>query len=214
MRYKAVIFDLDGTLLDTLDDLSDAGNRALAAHGFPTHPPEAYRYFVGDGMRSLCQRILGNHATPDNIEKVQQAFAADYAQNSAVKTAPYDGIPALLGALKTRGLPLAVLSNKPDSMTCQVIERYFPGVFTIARGQQEGIPRKPAPDGALAIIKQLKLPESQILYIGDSGVDMQTAQNAGLFAVGVLWGFRTAEELLKQGADALVMTPGEILKLL
>lgn len=216
MSYRAVLFDLDGTLLDTLADLAAAGNAALRAMGLPEHPVEAYRYFVGDGMERLVRRLLpaecGDAAT---LAACGARMRAEYAARWADTTRPYAGVAELLDALAARRLPLAVLSNKPDEFTQLCVARLLPQWrFEVILGAQAGWPRKPDPATALEIARRLAVPPADVLYLGDTNTDMQTATAAGMFAVGVLWGFRTANELLAAGARVLLAQPTELLDLL
>lgn len=215
MRYKAVIFDLDGTLLDTLADLASSGNRMLEQLGFAPHPTEAYRYFVGDGMATLVERILPEqHRTPATLVKAIESFKEDYARNWAVETKMYPGIEEMLDGLTSMGVKICILSNKPDGFTTLCVDTLLPKwQFDPVHGQRDQVPKKPDPAGALEIIKQLATEATEtkeILYVGDTAVDMQTAVGAQLDSVGVLWGFRDAEELQQNGATFLVSHPREI----
>lgn len=216
MRYKAVIFDLDGTLLDTLDDLGDSMNSVLSRHGYPTHDLGAYRYFVGNGMRNLVKRALPeNKRDSASVDQGLLELRGEYAKRWADKTKPYPGIPELLDALTVKGVKLAVLSNKPDKFSNDIVKQLLRNwSFYPVYGEREGIPIKPDPAGALEIAKILELRPEDFLYIGDTGVDMKTAASAGMYAVGVLWGFRDAEELRNNGANMIIADPLEILKLL
>ena len=214
MKFRAVLFDLDGTLADTLADLANATNRALAALGCPTHPLAAYRYFVGDGVRDLCLRTLPadrQHLAND----AQRLMRAHYNAHCFDETRLYPGIPELVAALHQRGLKLAVLSNKPDVFTKRMIEHYFcPSPFDVVRGQIANIPLKPDPTAARQIAKELGVPPIQWLYLGDTNTDMRTACNAGMHAVGVLWGFRERAELIESGAQRVIAMPEDVLQLL
>ena len=216
MSYEAVLFDLDGTLLDTLEDLADATNRALARSGFPAHPLDAYRYFVGDGMRNLILRTLPEGQRDEEmLAKTIEAFQEEYGRNWADKTRPYEGVPELLDALAERGVPMAILSNKPDEFTKLCVGRLLPRWrFRAVQGVSETNPKKPDPTGALAIAERLGVAPAEVLYVGDTNTDMKTANAAGMFAVGVTWGFRPASELLAHGARALLAAPGELVGLL
>ena len=216
MKYRAVIFDLDGTLLNTLDDLGNAMNRTLQQEGFPTHPIDAYRYFVGNGARKLVARVLPEtRRDQETIERCLTGFRADYAEHWNVKTKPYDNVPDMLNALTSRGLKLAVLSNKPDADTKRCVAELLPDwTFAIALGQRDGVPHKPDPIGAHDIAAYLQVSAAECLYVGDTSVDMQTAVAARMFAVGVLWGFRPRQELEESGAQALLTHPLDILELL
>lgn len=216
MSYHAILFDLDGTLLDTLDDLADATNRALRTLGFPEHPVAAYKYFIGDGVENLVRRVLpADRCEPALMLRCATQMRQEYAQRWAVKTHPYPGVPELLDALCARGVPMAVLSNKPDEFTglCvgQLLSRWR---FDVVLGERPPVPKKPDPAGALEVASRLGLPPGQILYLGDTNTDMRTAVAAGMFPVGALWGFRTADELLAHGARVLVESPLEVLKIL
>ncbi|MCK6628329.1 MAG: HAD family hydrolase [Anaerolineae bacterium] len=216
MPYHAVLFDLDGTLLDTLADLGKAMNRVLVAQGLPGHPLEAYRYFVGEGARLLVTRALPeNRRDEATIAACLAAFQADYNQNWRVETKPYPGIPEMLDALTARGLKLAVLSNKPYDFTVRCVRKLLPRwTFEPVFGLRETVPRKPDPAGALEIAACLNIPPAHFLYLGDTAIDMQTARAAGMFPVGALWGFRSAEELEESGAEVLLEEPLGVLGVL
>lgn len=213
---KLVLFDLDGTLLNTLDDLAHAANLALKRHGLPEHPVEAYKQFVGNGIVKLVERMTPKERRADEmlLEVLKQDFDAYYAEHSLDCTRPYDGITELLGLLNERGITCVVLSNKPDEFTKSLCERYFDSLVRIAVGHREGYPHKP--DKALVeeMLSLAGFEGQDSIYVGDSGVDMQTAKNAGIFAVGVLWGFRGRDELEENGADILISDPQELLKII
>lgn len=215
-RFQALIFDLDGTLLDTLADIANATNAALEGLGFPKHPTDAYRYFLGEGMDWLVRRSLpkDNHDS-DTLKKCHDAIIAEYETRWAENTRPYPGMTGLLTELERRGIAKAVLSNKPDEFTVKTVEKLLPDVkFEVVRGALPDIPNKPDPAGALRIASELNVPPEHFLYLGDTATDMRTARAAGMFAAGALWGFRTAEELSTNGAQALLNTPPDVLKLL
>jgi len=216
MTARALIFDLDGTLLDTLADLADSGNAALAALGLPEHPQDAYRYFVGLGIEELVVRMLPENRRDDAT--VQQALArvgVEYKQRWRDKTRAYPGIPELLETLRGRGLPVCVLSNKPQHYTEITVEAFFPGrPFTHVRGARPEVPNKPHPAGALALATELGLSPGRVVFVGDSATDMKTARGAGMLPVGVLWGFRDEAELTKNGAAHLIARPDELLRIL
>jgi len=214
-RWRAVIFDLDGTLLDTLADLADSMNRVLAGWGFPPHPRREYRYLVGAGMLNLARRALPPDRRQEELAvQVAAAMREEYGRHWQDATLPYPGIPELLAALRTRGLKLAVLSNKPDEFTKIMVGAYFPVEwFSLVEGALPSRPLKPHPAGAVEIAARLHLAPRECLYCGDTDIDMETAQAAGMFPVGVLWGFRRAEELVAHGARALIDVPAELLPL-
>jgi phosphoglycolate phosphatase len=216
MKFKAVVFDLDGTLLDTLDDLADSVNSVLAANNYPTHDVENYKYFVGDGMRTLMQRTLPEGKRDnESIEAGLSAMRDEYAKRWNNKTRPYEGITEMLKRLGDKGLKLSVLSNKADHFSKLMVENFFPDChFELVFGERQGVPKKPDPAGAVEIADKLGVLPNECLYLGDTGVDMKTAVAAGMYPVGVLWGFRKAEELVKNGAKVLITDPATILDLL
>ena len=210
--YKTVVFDLDGTLLNTIDDLADAGNRVCAARGWPQHTVEEYKYFVGNGIPKLVERFSPPEArTPAVLADTLAAFQADYGAHLRDKTAPYPGMPALLSRLKAAGVQLAVFSNKADPLARQVVADYFDAaLFDVVRGALPGVPTKPAPQGTLALMQAIGADPAATLYVGDSNVDVDTAHNAGLPCCGVLWGFRTRQELTDAGAEHLAADAEEL----
>ncbi len=212
-RFHAVIFDLDGTLLDTLADIAFSANAVLEQLGLPGHADNDYRQFVGEGVARLFEKALPSERRDrETIERCVEAFGATYGANWNVRTTLYEGIPELLDALTAKKTFMAVLSNKPHDFTVRCIEHYFSSWnFRAVFGQRDGIPRKPDPAGAREIVELLRLPREQVAYLGDSSIDMQTAQNAGLFAVGAAWGFRSVEELREAGASDIVAKPQELL---
>jgi phosphoglycolate phosphatase len=214
MPMKAVLFDLDGTLLDTLADLADAANRVLAQAGMPTHIPSAYRRFVGDGSRMLMTRALPEgHRSAACIDACLAQFKEDYGRHWRNATCPYPGIDELLQALTRRRIPCAVVTNKPHVFAERCVRHFFPQTpFRITLGQQAGLPLKPHPGMALAAARGLQTAAQECLFLGDSGVDMETARAAGMLPVGAAWGFRTTEELIRTGAAAIVRKPGEVLE--
>ncbi len=214
LDIRAVLFDLDGTLADSLADLANATNWALAQLGCPTHPLENYRYFVGDGARQLCARALPADRH-DLVDDTLRLMRERYDAHCFDLTKLYEGIPELIAALAERRFRLAVLSNKPDVFTKRMITHYFnPSPFAIVRGQLPNVPLKPDPTAALQIAQELGVPPAQWLYLGDTNTDMQTARSAGMHAIGVLWGFRDREELVESGAEHIVASPEEVLGLL
>ena len=214
MNFKAVIFDMDGTLLDTLQDLADSMNHVLKNLGFPEHPREAYKYFVGQGMDILVRKALpSEHLNESLVTQCIEAMREEYLKNWDRTTRPYPGIPELLDALTREKIPMTILSNKPHDFTLFVAARLLDKwTFPIILGARPGVPKKPDPAGALEIAETLKLPPKEILYLGDTGTDMKTATSAGMFPVGALWGFRTASELTAEGARVLIDRPQDLLK--
>lgn len=194
---KLVIFDLDGTLLNTIADLAAATNQALQQEGFPTHETDAYRFFVGNGINKLFERALPEQErTEKNILKIRSLFIPYYDVHNADLSRPYPGIPELLAALQQKGIMLGVASNKYQTATQKLIAHYFPNIsFVEVLGQREGIPAKPDPSIVNDILAKAGVEREEVLYVGDSNVDMQTAHNAGVTAVGVAWGFRPRTEL-------------------
>ncbi|MFZ1978270.1 MAG: HAD family hydrolase [Bacteroidota bacterium] len=216
MKYNAIIFDLDGTLLNSLEDIADATNRVLAADGFPIHSTEEYRDFVGYGAKELIFRVLPpDYRDAETLQRCLRAYLVDYGRNWNIKTKPYPGIPEMLDLLKVHKFKLAVLSNKPEEFTQVCVRQLLSGwKFDVVLGASKNIPPKPDPAGALEIAKRMQLTADRYLYMGDSGVDMQTATAAHMFPVGVLWGFRGRAELLKEGAKVLLEHPEELSKIL
>jgi len=214
--HRAVLFDLDGTLLDTLADLGESMNAALAELACPEHPVDAYRRFVGDGMQNLARRALPpERRDASTIASCVERMLRVYGSRWDRETHAYPGIDELLRELERRHVLLAVLSNKPDDLTRAVIEHYFGAHrFAAVAGARPDAPRKPDPAGAIAIAAALECAPGDVLYVGDTDTDMCTAVAAGMVAVGALWGFRDAEELRASGARFLVQTPAEVLALL
>ena len=213
MQYpcSAVFFDLDGTLLDSVQDLADAANTALRAFGLPEHPVHAYKYFVGDGFEMLIQRAAPRDADPELRLRVMQQAREEYRQNWAHTSKPYDGIPEMLKELQNRAIPLAVLSNKPHEFTLLTMRHFFPDIrFARIQGSPPGIRAKPDTALALTMLQELGLEAHKVLFMGDTSVDMVTAVNAGMFPVGVLWGFRTEEELRRHGARLILNKAAEL----
>jgi phosphoglycolate phosphatase len=212
---KLIVFDLDGTLINSLEDLADSANHVLIQHGFPTHPVDAYRYFVGDGVRKLIERILPEEEQTDTrIEQCKAEFVAYYKIHMEDKTSVYPGITELLKVLKERGLKIAVATNKVHVAVAPLMAKYFPGIhFDSLIGQREGVPVKPAPQIMYDILKETGCQPSEALHVGDTATDMQLAHNAGVESVGVLWGYRPLEELQEAGADHIIRVPEELLAL-
>jgi len=212
MFFRAVIFDLDGTLANTLEDIAANMNSILVQKGFPTHEYEAYRFYVGNGLLNLITRCLPESArTNDIINTCYEQMITDYSLNYINKTRLYDGIPELLDYLTALGIKLAVLSNKADSITQKICAELLSNwKFDVIIGADDRFPRKPDPTSALFIAKELGVNPSDICYLGDSDVDMKTAIAAGFYPVGALWGFRSKEELIENGAKKVIGKPEEL----
>lgn len=215
MLKQAVIFDLDGTLLDTLDDLAESMNAVLAGRGLPVHPVWAYRYLVGDGMPTLVRRALPiGHRGPEEAALALEEMRVEYDRRWDAQTRLYDGVGDMLDELTHMGLPLAVLSNKPDDFTHLTVERLLARwSFAAVQGLRDDVPRKPDPAGALGMAAGGGWEPERCLYVGDSSTDMVTARRAGMVAAGVTWGFRDREELWASGAQAVVETPAQVMDL-
>jgi phosphoglycolate phosphatase len=214
MRFDAVLFDLDGTLADTLDDIADAVNHALAVHGLPRHPRDAYRELLGEGVDRLVERAL----PPDRQDLQASTLAAvrdHYVAHMLDRTAPYAGIPEMLDEVAGRGLAMAILSNKPAPATERIVAELFGRWrFGAVVGQTPETPHKPDPASALAIARRVGAEPARCLYLGDTSTDMETAVAAGMFPVGALWGFRDRDELEAHGARAVIERPPELIPLL
>ena len=208
-QFKAIVFDLDGTLIDSLEDIADSMNIVLRTAGFPTHPVEDYKYFIGDGMDILVKRTLPREkATPAVAEKCLAAMKKVYGKHWVAKTHPYPGIANLLNRCEAIGLKMGILSNKPDDATQLAVDHFLlPEIFTAIHGARPNIPKKPNPLVAELMAGQLGVEPEECIFLGDMPVDMQTAIAAGMYPVGALWGLRTAQELVKSGAKLLAATP-------
>jgi len=213
---RAVMFDLDGTLLDTIEDLADSMNAVLAGLGVPGHRVDAYKRFVGDGVEMLVRRALpADRADDETIAACATRMKEEYRERWHVKTRPYPGVPETLDGLAEKRVAATVLSNKPEDFTVKCVERFLPGwSFAVVRGAREGVPRKPDPAAAVEIAAGLLIPPAEILYVGDTDTDMRTAVAAGMRPVGALWGFRDADELRASGAATLISSPPDLLELL
>lgn len=211
--YKVYIFDLDGTLLDTLGDLAAAVNYALREHGMPEHSIDDVRRFVGNGVRKLMERAIPDGTANPEFEATFATFRQYYMAHSLDTTRPYDGIPETLAALKARGCRLAVVSNKMMAATQELCHYFFPDTIEVAIGENEaeGIRKKPAPDTVFAALRQLGVGKDDAVYVGDSDVDLETARQSGLPCISVLWGFRDRDFLIKHGAKTFVSAPQELL---
>lgn len=216
MTFSAVFFDLDGTLIDSLPDLADSTNRVLAKKGFPAQPLASYKYHVGDGVFNLFRRALPKEALDEKlVNECVELFNLDYNQNWHVKTRLFDGISVMLDCAASKGLKMAVLSNKPDEFTRQIVKHFLtPWPIACALGATKAFPHKPDPASSLHICQLLNVSPSSVLYVGDTGTDMKTAVNAGFYPLGALWGYRTREELVKSGAKSLAERPGDVINYL
>lgn len=210
-RFDTFIFDLDGTLLDTLPDLVSLTNRALREEGFPERTEQEVLSFVGGGVQVLMRRAVPEGTDPAKVEEAVDRWRVLYSECGIALTKPYEGVVEVLSALKERGKKLAVLSNKFDGGVQDLMPLFFPDTFDAAHGESADIPRKPDPTGLLFTMDEIGADPETTAYVGDSGSDMQTARNAGVFALGVSWGYRPEEELLEEGADAIVRDPSGIL---
>mgnify|MGYP000671528828 CR=1 FL=1 len=210
-NISAVIFDLDGTLLDTLINLAASYNHVLTKLGFPSHPIEAYRVFVGDGARTCMTRCLPPNSSEELIERALDLQREHYQKNWQNQVTVYDGILSLLNRLESKGIALAVLSNKDHQFTQQCVNHFFPTVnFSIIQGFDTNVPHKPDPAGAKLIAERLRLPGNEIAFVGDTEMDMKTANACSMFSIGVLWGFREEEELVGAAARKIVESPAQI----
>ena len=214
MNYRLAIFDLDGTILNTLDDLADSTNAALRMNSLPERTRDEVRRFVGNGIHLLIERAVPEGSSDELIEKVFADFKTYYGAHCEDRTAPYDGINEMLDTLRASGVRIAVVSNKADFAVQKLCERYFPGKLDFTVGERENVRRKPAPDSAFESMKSLGVPAAESVYIGDSDVDIETAKNAGIPCLSVTWGFRSREFLTEHGASRLVDTPTEVAEII
>ena len=209
-RYKTVIFDLDGTLLDTLEDLTDAVNYALEAYKMPLRTIEEVRNFVGNGVRKLMLQAVPDGEKNPSFEEIFSLFKEYYGEHCNDKTGPYKGILELMEELRKQGYVMGIVSNKIDSAVKELNSMYFADYIQVAIGEKEGVQRKPAPDTVFAALQELGMEKETAIYIGDSEVDLATARNAGIPCISVLWGFREREFLEECGADMFAETPKDI----
>lgn len=211
--YQTVIFDLDGTLLNTIEDLADAGNWVCRRNGWPEHSVEEFKGMVGHGIRNLVTQFApAGSKSPLMLMHALCQFSEYYGAHNMDKTRPYQGIPELLEALREREIALAVYSNKADEFSQKIVEHFFPGVFALVRGHVQGTPVKPDPAGIHAVLEEMGVSAAETLFVGDSDVDIQTAHNGAMAACGVTWGFRSREVLEQAGAEYLAQTPEELLR--
>lgn len=215
MKFKGIIFDLDGTLVNSLEDIADAMNSVLTTHNYPTHSYESYQYFIGSGLRNLVSKALPEPLNDDkNIDLYYQLMIAAYSTNCTHKTKAYDGITELLEYLISKNIKLSVFSNKSDELTKKITADLFPNIFDPIVGLRIEALKKPNPSEAIAISTSLGLKTEEIIFVGDSGIDMQTATNANMLAVGVSWGYRPEEELIATGAKFVLNTPLDLIQIL
>jgi phosphoglycolate phosphatase len=215
MKFKGVIFDLDGTLVNSLEDIADAMNSVLQDLNYPTHSYDDYQYFIGSGLRNLVSKSLPeNHNDENQIERCYDLMVEVYRDNCTNQTKPYNGIVELLDELKSRNIKLSVFSNKADALTKEITAFLFPGYFDPIVGLSIESLKKPNPFEAIEISKSLELKPEEMIFVGDSGIDMQTATNANMFAVGVLWGYRPEEELMANGANHILNHPLDLIPIL
>ncbi len=214
--WTHVIFDLDGTLLNTLEDLANATNWVCAQHGWPVHELDEYKRFVGNGARKLMERAAPAdiELTKELLDQLYQEFNERYADHKAEKTRAYDGMPQAVKELGRAGLTLAVLTNKPDVAAGPIVEQYYPDSFSVVQGALPGVPVKPDPALLCVLMERIGAKPETTLFVGDSDVDIMTAKNGGLESCGVLWGFRSREELIQAGADHLVESAAELMELI
>ena len=213
MIYRAVIFDLDGTLLNTLDDLAAAANRTMASQGYPTHPVGSYRRFVGDGSAKLIERAMPvDQRTPERVAQCLAIHLDDYNHNWDHATRPYEGIPELLDTLTRQGIPMSVVTNKPHDQALMTLAHFLGDIrFTMISGLHGQVKKKPDPEQALAAAQAMNVSPDQCLFLGDSDIDIHTARNAGMVPVGAAWGFRTEAELRNAGARFILQHPMELI---
>lgn len=215
MKFKGVIFDLDGTLVNSLEDIADAMNSVLQDLNYPTHSYDDYQYFIGSGLRNLVSKSLPeNHNDENQIERCYDLMVEVYRDNCTNQTKPYNGIVELLDELKSRNIKLSVFSNKADALTKEITAFLFPGYFDPIVGLSIESLKKPNPFEAIEISKSLELKPEEMIFVGDSGIDMQTATNANMFAVGVLWGYRPEQELMANGANHILNHPLDLIPIL
>lgn len=210
MKYDAIIFDLDGTLTDTLEDLKNSVNYALGEFGFPKRTLDEVRSFVGNGVKKLIYLSVPEGTSEEITEQCLLVFKEHYKNNSLVKTKPYDGIIPMLESLKKQGVKIAVVTNKMHEAASDIVRIFFDGLVEVTVGQIDGVAQKPQPDGIYLALKKLGVPKEKAVYVGDSEVDCITAKNAGVPCIGVTWGFRSRHVLTENGADFIIDVPNQI----
>ena len=213
MKYQAAIFDMDGTLIDSLEDLADSVNETMNHYNFPSHTLNEYRYFVGNGARKLIERSIPNDKASDSdfVSEVLEYYDGCYKRRLTNKTRPYNGILEMLQKLQDKGIPLGICTNKQQFAADEIISKIFPAnMFNAVIGDQKGMPRKPDPAKVLKIAAQFNVKPECVAYFGDTSVDMETAHNAGFLSVGVTWGFRPESELIESGAEVIINHPSEL----
>lgn len=210
MKNTIIIFDMDGTILNTLEDLTDSCNYILQKYNYPLRTIEEIRSFVGNGIPKLIERAFGNRANCDLLKTATKEFIDYYEEHSTIKTSPYEGIIELIKKLKSDGFVIAVNTNKIETAAIDLCDKYFPNLFDIISGSKEGLPPKPAPDGIFEILKKANISQDNAIFIGDSDVDLQTGFNANLEVIGVSWGFKGYEFLKQQGAKYIAQTTSEL----
>lgn len=210
LKYDLIVFDMDGTILDTLEDLTDSMNHVLSEYGYPARSIDEIRSFVGNGLYNLVRLALPAGKSEEHIQEVLVSMKAYYGEHNNIKTRPYDGIVNLIRALRAKGYKTAVVSNKIDSGVQALCELHFKGLFDVAIGEKDGIDRKPAPDMVYAALDVLGVSKDRAVYVGDSEVDITTAKNSGLDMIAVGWGFRGEEFLLSRGAERVYTSPAEV----
>lgn len=212
---RCCIFDLDGTLLNTLDDLAASCNYALAQYGYDGHDVDSYRYFVGNGVDKLIERAISADVSPEQRQAVKETFTEHYAKHFMDLTKPYDGIESVLRVLKLGNIRTCVVSNKPHAFSTELVTKIFgTKFFDIIIGATDDLQKKPSPDGVLLCMERLSIPPQECVYIGDSDIDVATAKNAGICSIGAAWGFRGKAELIAAGADLIAETPKDVASLL
>ncbi len=214
MKYRCIIFDLDGTILNTLDDLADSTNYALGQFGFSKRTTDEVRRFVGNGIGKLIERAVPENTDENTISEVLECFKKYYGEHCSDKTKPYEGIDKLIQFIKENDGLTAVVSNKADFAVQELCKQYFPGMFDFVVGEREGIRRKPSPDSVFEVLDKLSVKKEEALYVGDSDVDLETAKNAGIDCMAVEWGFRGRKFLIEKGADNIASKPQDIVNFL